>query len=447
MTLLLALPIFYDIFNFCIYKILPFLFILGFCVIIHEFGHFIFAKLFRIPVEKFSIGFGPPFFRRKIGETDFRIAYFPLGGYVKMAGEDEGEIIKNGADISPQEYLGPGFYEVPIYKRIIVVSGGPLFNVLSAAAVIVFTFSIFGLSVNPYTKIEVEENSQAYQAGFLSGDSIIAVDNKKINNWDEFLTFVSSNQHKEITITVKRDDMEISRVLKVTPDSLGFASLIPPILGIVKRAGPAYTAGMRKGDRVLMIDNKEIRTWTAMVDMVRKNRDKPLLFQWQHDGQIKTALIKPTKIYDPLAADSIGLISVFMPLEREYLSPLKTLSISVDRTWSMIWLTLKIFYQLVTRKISTKALGGPIAIAKLSGESAQWGFEYLLGLLAIIAINLGIINLFPIPALDGGHIMVSIIEVLRGKRLSRNTRMKIQQVGYAIIFLLIIFVTFNDITR
>ena len=448
MLVLFAAPILYTVFDFLLYSILPFLFILGFCVTIHEIGHFIFAKIFGIPVEKFSIGFGPPLFRRKIGETDFRIAYFPLGGYVKMVGEEEGEILKSKESVTPdEEIIKLGFYEAPTYKRILVVFGGPLFSIASAVIVIVLTFLIFGISFNPYSKIQVEKGSYADHAGLMDGDSIIAANYKPIKTWDAFEEFLMAKQGEEITILIIRNGQQITKKLMVNIDSLGLTSLVPSVLGTVKMNGPAYRAGMKTGDRVLKIDNAEVKTWNELVEIVRKSIKVSLLFEWQHNDEIKTAYIKTISYCDPITRDTVGQIGVFMPLVRKYLTPLEAFNLSINRSGSLIWLTLKIFYQLIKREVSVKALGGPIAIAKLSAESAQWGLEYLLGLLAIISVNLGIINLFPIPALDGGHILISLIEATRRKRLSKNTRMVIQQIGYAIILLLIIFVTFNDITR
>jgi regulator of sigma E protease len=425
--------------------ILAFLFILAFCITIHEFGHFIVAKLFHIPVEKFSIGFGPPLFRKKIGETDFRIAYFPLGGYVKMAGEEEGKILKTEEE--SEKSAVPDFYDAPIYKRILVIFAGPLFNIISAITVLFLTFSIFGVSTDPYTKIQVEKNSYADRAGFIEGDSIILVNDTRINNWDKFIEVLSSNIDREVSITVMRDGREITKNLVITPDSLGLKNLVPPVLGTIKRDGPAYKAGMKMGDRILKINGAEIKTWNGLVDIIRHSKEKSFLFEWQHNGEIKTANITPISVYDPITEDTIRQISVLKPQGRIYLPSLQILVLSIKRTHAIIILTLNTFYQLITGKISRKALGGPIAIAKLSGESAQWGFEFLLGLLVIISINLGLINLFPIPAIDGGQIVISLIETIRRKRFSRKTRIIIQQIGYALILLLIIFVTFNDITR
>ena len=425
--------------------ILAFLFILAFCITIHEFGHFIVAKLFHIPVEKFSIGFGPPLFRKKIGETDFRIAYFPLGGYVKMAGEEEGKILKTEEE---SEKSGvPDFYDAPIYKRILVIFAGPLFNIISAIIVLTLTFSIFGVSTDPYTKIQVEKNSYADRAGFIEGDSIILVNDTRINNWDKFIEVLSSNIDREVSITVMRNGREVTKNLVITPDSLGLINLVPPVLGTIKRDGPAYKAGMKMGDKILKINGAEIKTWNGLVDIIRYSKEKSFLFEWQHNGEIKTANITPISVYDPITEDTIRQISVLKPQGRIYLPSLQILVLSTKRTHAIIILTLNTFYQLITGKISRKALGGPIAIAKLSGESAQWGLEFLLGLLVIISINLGLINLFPIPAIDGGQIVISLIETIRRKRFSRKTRIIIQQIGYALILLLIIFVTFNDITR
>jgi len=418
--------------NFLLYQVFPFLFILAFCIIIHEIGHFLFAKLFGIPVEKFSIGFGPPLLRTKIGDTDFRIAYFPFGGYVKMAGEEEGE---------------GGYYDAPLQKRAVVVISGPLLNILSAVFVFILAFAIYGISINPYTKVMVDEDSFAAKAGFTTGDSIFCVNNKKIKNWDEFEEVLILNKDKEIAITMIRNGQEITKNLIVNIDSLGLTPFVPPILGSIKKDGPAYKAGLKPNDCILRIDGVEIRTWYDLVERVRKSNGVILNFEWQHEGGVKTARITPAPFYDPMKKETIGQIGIFMPLKKEYEPLPEIIKLSVNRTFAATYLTLKIFYQLIKREVSTKALGGPIAILKLSVESARWGMEYLLGLLALISINLGIINLFPIPALDGGHVLILLIEAIRRKRFSKHTRIIIQQVGYTIILLLIIFATFNDITR
>ncbi len=429
-------------------SVLAFLFILAFSITIHELGHFFVAKLFHIPVEKFSIGYGPPLFRKMIGETDFRIAYFPLGGYVKMAGEEEGEVLSTKDKLKADEESGlPGFYDAPIYSRILVVISGPLFNIISAVVVFFIIFMGFGIFVNPYMKIEVEKDGPAEVAGLLTNDSIVAINGQGVRNWDEFSKIVAKSTNKDIAVTVMRNNTHIDVLLPYDSVSLGLQPLVPPILGSLKLDGPAYKAGMKTGDRVIKIDDQAIRSWDHMVEIVRRSRDRNLSFAWLHNDEIKMAQISPASFYDPIDKDTIGQIGVMMPLKRYKLSPVSAISFALNRSGEILWLTVKTLAQLIIGQVSRKSIGGPIAIARLSAESVRWGFENLLGLLAIISINLGLINLFPIPALDGGHVLISIIEGVRRKRFSRKTRILIQQIGYAIIFLLILLVTFNDITR
>lgn len=452
-----------------IVTILAFLFILAFSITIHEFGHFLIAKLFKIPVEKFSIGYGPPLIRKQIGETDFRIAYFPLGGYVKIAGEEEGEI----RDKTPEAIQGDqstdkaiqdedktmqgtvgaegggvaSFYEAPIYQRVLIVLAGPLFNIISAFFVFIIILIGFGMLINPYMNIEVETNGAADKAGLMNKDSIVTVAGIATPDWEEMFEVLSEHNGQEISIGLVRNGEYLQKKMLVTLDSIGIQPLVPPILGSLKLDGPAHKAGMEQGDRVLKIGDIEIESWNQMVDTVRKSVEIPLDFVWLHDGVQKRAIITPTGVYDPITEDTIGQVGAIMPLQRRNVPLSQVVSMSATRSIEIIWLTLKTLYQLIIGRISRRAIGGPIAIARLSGESARWGFENLLGLLAIISINLGLINLFPIPVLDGGHVVISVIEAIRRKRFSKRTRIIIQQIGYAIILLLIVFVTFNDITR
>jgi regulator of sigma E protease len=453
-----------------IVTILAFLFVLAFSITIHEFGHFLIAKLFKIPVEKFSIGYGPPLVRMQIGETDFRIAYFPLGGYVKIAGEEEGELtqkalnrgstedterdaqnaLKDHTEEALKALKGSGvasFYEAPIYQRVLIVLAGPLFNIFSAFFVFVVILAGFGILVNPYMNIEVEIGGAAEKAGLMDNDSIVRLAGTTIKDWDAMYDVLSEHNGQEISIGLVRNGEYLQKWILVNIDSLGMQPIVPPILGSLKLDGPAYRAGMKQGDRVLRIGETDITSWNQMVDTVRKSVSIPLDFVWTHKGTEQRATITPAGTFDPISGDTIGQIGVIMPLERLQVPLSDVVSMSATRSVEVVWLTLKTLYQLIIGRISRRAIGGPIAIARLSGESARWGFENLLGLLAIISINLGLINLFPIPVLDGGHVVISVIEAIRRKRFSKRTRIIIQQIGYAIILLLIVFVTFNDITR
>lgn len=440
--------------NLILITIIAFLFILGFSITIHEFGHFIFAKLFRIPVEKFSIGFGPPILRKKIGETDFRIAYLPVGGYVKMAGEEDVEvsIVKKDQtkdEIEKKEGLssGGGFYDAPLLHRIFVVLSGPLFNIFSAVVILIIIYIFWGVYVNPYLRIKVEGDSYIARLGFKDMDSLISVGGSLLNSWDELERIINNNEGKTINTKIKRDDTIIEISITVNRDSLIFTPFVPPIVGSLKIGGPAHKAGMATNDSIIKIDGKTIETWNQFVDKVRQSKNIPLNIEWVHNGEIKSASITPLPYYDPLLKDTIGQIGIVMPLKKIYIAPHRSVIMAVNRSIELIYLTLKTLYELIIGKISRKALGGPIAIARLTGESARWGFENILSLLAVISINLGLVNLFPIPALDGGHILIAIIEGIRRKRFSKKTRLIIQQIGFTILILLIIYVTFNDLTR
>ncbi len=464
--------------------IIAFLFVLAFAITIHEFGHFIAAKACGIPVEKFSIGFGPPLIRMKIGETDFRIAYFPLGGYVKFTGDDEGEFTFSKKDtkqpniavstnstakpvgktryadaaetadaILKQDALtdsGPkraGFYDAPIYKRILTVFSGPFFNILSAALIFIFVLIVYGVLVNPYIKLQVEPESYASRMGFVDGDSVVAVDGAAMRSWDDVINAIETRKNRDVVFKLIRGGMQVENKIIIDPDSFNLRPRVPSMLGFVKRDGPADKAGMKTGDIIISINKQPVKTWDDMVEKIRVSRNMKLNFEWTQNGEFRTADLTPLPFYDPLADDTVGQIGAMMPLIRENIPVLHAAGLGIQRSGELLWLTLRTLWQLIIGKISRRALGGPIAIARLSGESARWGFENLLSLIGIISINLGLVNLFPLPAFDGGHIIMGILEALRKKRFSQKTRLVIQQIGYAIILLIIVYVTFNDITR
>ncbi len=267
-----------------------------------------------------------------------------------------------------------------------------------------------------------------------------------MSSWNEFESLISSAFNKKVQIEVKRNGSIIEKEFVVC-DSLGLLPWVPPVIGSVKIAGPAHRIGLKTGDRVIKINGDDIETWNELVERIRSSRNVELRITYQSNNEVKESIIIPAPYYDPILKDTIGQIGVMMPMARKPVLFFQAISMSFKRTGEIIWLTLKTLYQLIIGKVSRKALGGPIAIAILSGESARWGFESLLGLLSLISINLGLVNLFPIPGLDGGHIVLAIIESIRRKRFSRKTRLIIQQVGYTILLLLIIYVTYNDITR
>jgi len=438
--------------------ILSLFIILAFCISIHELGHFLTAKLLKIPVEKFSLGFGPPIIRKKIGETDFRIAYFPLGGYVKFFGDDEGVVVKPSPSASglpspafqPAPSIGnkyPEFYDEPIWKRIAVILVGPVFNIISAFILYFFILLIYGIPMIPYSKIVVTKGSAADSAGFLTGDSIISINDMGISSWDRFDALLRDNT-AEKRIRLIRDNSALDiNFTPLNPDSAGITPLIPPVIGDVKYNGPAYRIGLRKGDEIISLDDQGIKTWEEFQKIIYRSAGRPVAIKWSHKGEVKTGDVTPVPVYNPILKDTVGMIQVSGAVNRIYVSPFRSIALSCRYGAAVTGTTIAIFYKLVTRKISVKNLGGPISIAQMGGEAASWGLERLFELIAIISINLGIVNLFPLPAFDGGQILIALFEGARRKRLSRKTRLVMQQIGYALILLLIILVMYNDITR
>lgn len=438
-----------------IITIIAFLFILAFSVTIHEFGHFIIAKWAKIPVEKFSLGFGPPIYKKMIGETDFRIAVFPLGGYVKLQDEEEGEIIKSLKEINqPTTPIStpepgnkpPGFYDVPVYRRIAVLISGPVFNIISALLILIVIYNVYGLLETPFRTLDVEPNSAAERLGFQTGDSIISIDDTDISSWDDFLNRLDKGQNAH-KVSFMRQGANQVLIVPWPRESIEFKVIIPPIIGQVRVSGPAHRAGIKKGDRVFRINQQEINTWDELWQLIRKSYGQTLALQYLRDKDTLTAVVTPATVYDPIRKDTVGQIGILMTLVRRYPGFLPSISMAINRGINIIWLTMKTLYELIIGKISRKNLGGPIAIARLSGESASWGLENLFSLLALISINLGLINLFPLPAFDGGQTLIALFEGIRRKKLSRRTRLIIQNIGYALILFLIIYVTYNDLTR
>jgi len=432
--------------------------ILAFCISIHELGHFLTAKLLKIPVEKFSLGFGPPIIRKQIGETDFRIAYFPLGGYVKFFGDDEGVVVKpspSASDTQPPvsqpesltKNMCTEFYDEPIWKRIAVVFIGPIFNIISAFILFFIILIIYGIPTIPYSKIVVTKGSASDSVGFITGDSIISINDINISSWDQFDALLSNNTEEKRIRLIRNNSVLDFNFTPPYPDSSGISPLIPPIIGDVKYNGPAYRAGIREGDEIISIDNQHIKTWEEFQKIIYQSARKIVSLKWNHKGEIKISNITPVAVFNPILNDTVGMIQVSGAVNRIYISPIKSIALSWRYGVTITGTTITIFYKLITRKVSVRNLGGPISIAQMGGEAASWGLERLFELIAIISINLGIVNLFPLPAFDGGQILIALFEGIRRKRLSRKTRLVLQQIGYALILLLIILVMYNDITR
>ncbi|NPA32041.1 MAG: RIP metalloprotease RseP [Aquificae bacterium] len=424
--------------------LIAFLILVGILVWVHEFGHFLMAKLFRVRVEVFSIGFGPPVVRKQIGETVYQIALLPLGGYVKLYGEEE-----NLND--PR-----AFSSKKPWQKILIALGGPLFNVLFTIFLFTVIYAI-GTEVPKYVKSEVvvgyvEENSLASKLGIKPGDKIVRINGYEIKTWEDLrkaLLELSLKGVKKTKIYVKRGDkileLELTLPQKGEGITLGIAPPLPPVVGKVKEGSPAHQVGIKEGDVIIAVNGKPVRSWYELVELIRKNGTKPVKLTIKRGDKIIEKTVVPAK--DPKTGKVyLGIYPKIETIKERHPLP-EAFELAVERTYELTVLTFKTLWGLITGKVSLKTLGGPIAIAQFAGQAAQSGFIPFLSMMAFISLQLAIFNLLPLPVLDGGLVLLFLIEWIRGEPLPDKFKEAWQRVGFALIIALTLFVFINDILR
>ena len=437
---------------------------LGVLVTIHEFGHFWVARRCGVKVLRFAVGFGKPLLRwRDRHDTEYVIAAIPLGGYVKMLDEREGEV--------PPELVQYCFNRLPPSRRIAVVAAGPIANFLLAIFVYWMIFIAGVTGVAPVIG-GVKADSLAARAGIQAGDEIVAVDGEATPTWQllhqQLLKRIGESG--ELQITVKRADSDIKHNTVVALDNwlvgdadpdlidgLGIEMWQPRIEAIIEEVvadSPADKAGLKSGDRITGVDGQLVADWQAWVAYVRARPEQSLSVTYERDGQAFSTAMTPARKTDD-AGNSIGQVGVAvrpptLPPEmiREFnYGPVDALGQALHRTWTMTAFSLQSMQKMVMGLISPKNLSGPITIAKVATASAKSGWEPYFGLLALLSISLGVLNLLPIPVLDGGHILFTLPELVTGRPVSE----KIQQVGYQIGLVIVVGIMalalYNDLMR
>lgn len=429
--------------------ILYFIITVGVLVLVHEFGHFIAAKLSGMRVDTFSIGFPPRAFGKKIGDTDYCVSWIPIGGYVKIAGMIDESFDTDFVGKPPQP---DEFRSRPMYQRMIVVSAGVIMNFL-------LTFLIFyginlanGRLFHATTTIGfVQPKSAAEQLGFRSGDKLIAVNGKKVNSWEDvqtdfYLDDVAGPLHVEVIREGKTNNLTVPAG-KVKPDEdFGlYPNHMHAIIDAVASGAPAAEAGIEAGDIITSIDSQQIATNAQVVDLVRERKGKLIQLSISRGNEEKHFAVMP---------DSQGKIGI--TIGTTYTGPIKKYSYNVisaipagfDQTVGATGLLLKSIYQMITGKVSfTKSIGGPIKIAQLATQSAEMGLVSFLGFMALLSISLAVLNILPIPALDGGHLAFLIYESIFRREVPAKVKLFAQQVGFALLLLFMAFVIYNDIVH
>ncbi len=348
--------------NILLSYVIPLIFVLGVLVFFHELGHFIFAKLSGIRVERFSLGFPPRLVGKKIGDTDYCISAIPFGGYVKMSGMIDESLDKDGIKGEPYEFMSK-----PLSVRAMVIAAGPLFNIL--LTVIIFAFSVFFQGI---------------------------------------------------------------------PEPVG------PVVDKVSENMPAARAGLKSGDVITRIDSQPIKSWDDLTRIIHNHAREPLQIEWTRQGETFSATITP----EHEQSRDIGMIGIRPKTKTVPAGVFKSIQLGFVNTWNLTKMMFRAFGLLFSGEVSAKeGLAGPIRIAQMAGESARGGMGNLLIFTALISLNLGILNLLPIPVLDGGHLLLLGTEAVMRRPLSVKVRMIIQQIGMVVILALMLFVIINDVIQ
>jgi regulator of sigma E protease len=450
--------------NTVLYSVLAFIVAIGILVTVHEFGHFWVARRLGVKVLRFSIGFGQPLWRRTFGSdaTELVVAAVPLGGYVKMLDEREGEVAT--AD------LPRAFNRQPLRTRFAVVAAGPLFNFLFAIIAYWMMYVVGVPGMRPLVG-EVIPGSYADMAGIGVGDEIVAVENTPTPTWEGTvlaLLEASLAESGRVDLTV-RNPLGEERHLQTQFDSgsellqaggvlenFGLGPWRPPaVIDRLVAAGAGERAGLQPGDRIIRADGEAINSWEQWVGYVRDRPEQAMVVQVMRDGREVTLDLVPDSVAGE--AGTIGRIGAYVRLPGDEqratmrvvvrYGPLQALPEALRKTRDVTTLTLRTLWKMVTGKASVESLSGPISIAQYAGQSAAIGLATFLGFLGIVSVSLGVLNLLPVPVLDGGHLLFYLLELVKGSPVSEAAQLLGQKIGIALLLALMSLAFYNDLVR
>ena len=444
--------------------LIPFALALGLLILVHELGHYLVARWCGVKVLRFSIGFGKPLLVRTAGRdrTEWALAAFPLGGYVKMLDEREGPV--EAAE------LHRSFNRQSVYRRFAIVAAGPIANFLLAIAL------YWGLSVTGTDELLArvalsDTPAIAQAAGVRDGDLVVAVDEEAVRSWQElrWVLLRHALDNRAVVLRVRTlEDVDAFRRLDLSTVAIddGNADLIAriglapwrpqiaPVIGRIAAGSAAERAGMQGGDRVTAIAGTPIESWAELVSRVREAPGRALAFELERGGRMLVVDVTPEFVeQDGVRIGRIG-VGVAEPApgglamfgEVRY-GVVEGLSRAISQTWETSVLSLKMIGRMLTGEVSWKNLSGPVTIADYAGQTAQLGWTHYLKFIALISISLGVLNLLPIPVLDGGHLLYYTVEIIKGGPIPERIMEIGQQIGLALLVMLMAFAFYNDINR
>jgi len=448
--------------------ILATIIVLGVLIFVHELGHFWAAKSVGIGVERFSIGLGPKIFGFTRGETEYVLSAIPLGGYVKMQGmEDEiMEAIEGGNDGEPRVPSERDYDQKPVWARAIVISAGVIMNMLFAFAAFAFTAGVWGFQEQNTTRVgairgELIPAGGEALAGVQVGATVLSVGGEPVAHWGEVrdgiwnaapgpLTIETANPAATVEVQIPEEE-ELRRRMAA---AMTFWS--DPDIGAVNPGTPAEDAGIEAGDRVLRVEGREIRTWAEFVAAVQVRPDTRTELTLLRDGREITRFVtpEPTRGLDPVTGEEVvrGTVGVSMPFEADDIvfTPMNwgdAIVYGWDRTWVITGEIFGFLRDLVTGGVSARSMGSIFTIGEASGRAAEMGVQAFLGFMGLFSINLAVLNMLPIPVLDGGHLVFLTLEAVRGKPVSVQQRLRWSNIGFIVIMLIMVWALGNDLLR
>ena len=440
-----------------------FLLVIGILILIHELGHFFVARWTGVGVERFSIGFGPVLLRWRGKETEYALSAIPMGGYVKMMGEESPLEGGTSPDYDPTK----AFALKPLWARFLIVFAGPGMNLVLAAVIFAIVLATLGRPVWPAVVGRVTEDSPAAAAGLRTGDVVTAINGRPIAYWEDLDRAVTRSDGRALELRVKRGGGEqpatVTPRMRSTTDpifreaheawDIGAGPQLIPQISSVSAGSPAEKAGLKAGDVVTSVAGEPVYTPEDLVEAIRTRPGKSFPLVVERDGKTLTVSVTPDPVKEK-APDGqereVGRIQAGIATRAVSFAayaPPAALGHGVTLTWDMTVLTLKGLWKLVSRQIDSSNIGGPIQIATEAGRQAKDGMASLARFTAIISVNLAVLNLLPVPMLDGGHLFFFVIEAILGRPLSLAKREAAQRVGFVLLMLLMVYALYNDLVR